>query len=66
MAWKKIFTKSDAYNTLTAGILILLISPFIVSNYTPFIILNIIVICIPLIIISAGIILLWKTTKTTP
>jgi len=66
LAWKKEGTRADAYGLLILGILILLMFPFVISNYAPFIILNVIGICIALIIISAGIIMIWKTRKTTP
>ncbi len=65
MAWKKEFTKNDAYYILTAGLMMLLMFPFITTNYTPFIVFDIIGFIISMIIMSAGIYLVWKTRKTT-
>ena len=63
MVLKKKITKKDAYGILTAGLLLLMMFPFVVTNYTPLIIFDIIGIGISLTLISVGVFILWWIKK---
>ena len=65
MGWRRDFTKQDAYGIITAGIMMLLLFPFIVSNYMPIIIFDIIGIGISITLISLGIFFLWKINNAS-